>query len=282
MKERYKAIDGLKVFVTITIFLSHLNVILNTTDLGRTLYPFISCGAYGVNFFFVVSGFMMYLHYFDKFSTLNKEDYCFYVRRKISKLYPMYAITMSVFILLEMRDMFINGIFTQEYITDFIFRILISLPMLQSLSVKYEINLVFNSTAWFLSCLMIIYLVIPFIFWILQKRKNKKNANGFLLFIVSFGICAFFNQLWKKNPQMTGLFYCTPYIRFFHFFLGVSVGMILKNMKLSMMPPIFFNILEMLLIIVNMYAWIIHRLGGGAKRNYAVASGISDDLYFCT
>lgn len=119
MKERYNALDGLKVFVTITIFLSHLNVILDTTDLGKALYTFIASGAYGVNFFFVISGFMMYLHYYNEFSTLCPREYFSYIRKKIRKLYPMYAITMLVFVVIELKDIFVKGVYTQEYIKSF-------------------------------------------------------------------------------------------------------------------------------------------------------------------
>lgn len=174
MKKRFDAIDGLKVFATITVFLSHLGGILNTTDLGKELYSFFSSGAYGVNFFFVISGFMIYFHYYDRFSVLDKNSVLLYYKTKIRKLYPMYALTMSVFIFIGLRNSILQESFTQEYIKNFIIRIVISIPMLQTLSTKCAISQTFNAVAWFLSCLTIIYLIVPFAFYVLQRKLIKK------------------------------------------------------------------------------------------------------------
>ncbi len=259
MKKRYDVISGLKFFYILTIFLSHLNVIL-LTDFWKKIYVYISSGAYGVSFFFVVSGFFMYLNYYDRFGELNKKKIFIYLEKKIKKLYPMYAITMLVFIIMELRDILISGAFTWEYMKDFIFRVLLSTVMLQALSIKTTVSQTFNGAAWFLSCLMIIYVATPFIFWLLQKVKDKIISNGILLFAICFSLCAYFNYLWMKYPQESGIFYCSVYTRVFHYLLGVSVGMIFKNNTLSVGKR-FFDICEAVLIIINLYAWLIRKWG---------------------
>lgn len=173
----------------------------------------------------------------------------------------MYAITMLVFAIMELQRILVNGILSWAVLKDFLFRILLSGLMVQTLSLRTEISQTLNSAGWFLSCIMILYLITPPVFWILHKIKSRIISNGILLFIICFTLSAFFYYLWDKNPEQTGLFYCTPYIRFFHYFLGASVGMIFRNKK-TFLPDQCFDIFEIVLVVFNLYAWLIRYWGG--------------------
>lgn len=71
-KNHIKALTGLRFFAATLVMMMHFSEYIN---LPEFILPIIRAGGIGVSFFFVLSGFLLYLRYGDIFeSRLNKNE----------------------------------------------------------------------------------------------------------------------------------------------------------------------------------------------------------------
>ena len=85
----------------LVIVLHHLKI---ETFIQRS--NFITNGGLVVDFFFVLSGFVISLNYLDKIN--NKSD-LFNFQKKILRLYPLHILTLFIFIIIEFIKIFVNN-----------------------------------------------------------------------------------------------------------------------------------------------------------------------------
>ena len=85
----------------ITIVLHHLrvNTFIHTSD-------FIQNGGLVVDFFFVLSGFVIAYNYIDKIN--NKNDLIIFQKKRFYRLYPLHLLTLFVFIFIEILKLIAN------------------------------------------------------------------------------------------------------------------------------------------------------------------------------
>lgn len=134
-------------------------------------------------------------------------------------------------------------------------KLMLCIPMIQTLIPKISIAQAFNGAAWFLSCLFILYIVTPFILKMLYK-VNKRNKEIFIIMILTIVILECLLIILKDNIDIT---YCTPYIRIFYYFIGILAGIIFANKKETILGRAkrqSFELLELLSILVIVLGWI--------------------------
>ena len=78
--ERINSLTGLRAVAMMTIFCSHLNYLAETAF--RRVYSLTSNGRFGVNFFLVLSGFVLALGYSNRVNTNSAfQDIQFVIKR---------------------------------------------------------------------------------------------------------------------------------------------------------------------------------------------------------
>ena len=223
--ERINSLTGLRALAMVTIFCSHLSYLAETPFQG--VYSYIRNGRFGVNFFLVLSGFVITLGYSNKLDTNNRiQDFSF-VKKRISKIYIPYIITLllaiPLYVINAARGEGIN-------VKLLISQLIINISMVQSVIPFNKYSTSINGVSWFISTIFIIYLLIPGII-----RLNNKAAKHYtllkLLFLIlvimafNCGVYMVIRQIEYVRFADCGLsiIYINPLIRVFPFLLGIVV-----------------------------------------------------------
>ena len=80
--ERINSLTGLRACAMLTIFCSHLSYLAETPYQG--LYSYVRNGRFGVNFFLVLSGFVIALGYSNKLNINNRSKDVSFIKKRIS------------------------------------------------------------------------------------------------------------------------------------------------------------------------------------------------------
>lgn len=221
MKKSKKHINIFDIFrgvAIFSIFLSHLNFWNETNMAG--VYYWVSYARLAVDFFFILSGFL--LAYGMDGKSLKGKEYRNFIAKKIEKFYPLYIVTLLIGIIWYWYRHYTEG----GVVKDFIIRLIVSLPLLQSLVPIGNIANSFNGVFWFLSCTFVLYAISP---WLLKiNEKIKQNVKYVMLAfgvnIVAWGILYLVFQYLEYNLLSSynlSLVYSTPYIRVFYYIAGI-------------------------------------------------------------
>ncbi len=165
-KREIDALTSLRMVAALLVFLFHfqsLAIIRAHPDENYTLLEsVVLVGFIGVTMFFVLSGFLITLRYYDRFRD-GQVDLWDYVRKRIARIWPLYYVVLALTLALNQRPLFSpetipNWTITQGFFADY-----------------------GNSgipTAWSLTVEELFYLVAPLIYLvthsILQRRRVAK------------------------------------------------------------------------------------------------------------
>ena len=208
----------------LTIFCSHLNYLAETSFHG--FYSLTSNGRLGVNFFLVLSGFVLAIGYSNKLDENSIREDIHFVKKRISKIYIPYLITMIMAIpwyifQATSKDGFLN-------VKLLLCRLIINTGMIQSAIPYMKYSTSINEVSWFISTIFIIYLFTPGIL-----RLNNKAAKHYtllrlicLIFAVLVVNCCVYMVIREIEyvrfaDRYLSIIYINPIIRVFPFLLGI-------------------------------------------------------------
>lgn len=221
--DRIDSLTGLRAIAMMTIFCCHLSYLAETPLHG--LFNVIDNGRFGVNFFLVLSGFVLALGYSNKLNTNNRIQDFNFVKKRISKIYIPYLITLMLAIPLHIINVTLEeGINVKLFIS----RLIINISMVQCIIPFDKYSTSINGVSWFISTIFIIYLLAPGII-----RLNYKTAKNYsilklvlLIFTVLFFNCCIYmlirqiEYIWFADRDLS-IIYINPLIRIFPFLLGI-------------------------------------------------------------
>lgn len=164
-----------------------------------------------VLFFFMLSGFHITLTWKDK---INGNITDFYIRRA-SKVYPIQWLTCSFFVFTGIN--FVSG-----------WAIPFHFLCLQSLSPFWEINFTLNYPSWFLSSILVCYILTPLIFKTISHLSLWKWIIIYSFLVVSYSVMVF------ALPESVGtrwLCYINPCARLLDYLTGVTLAIFYKNVQ---------------------------------------------------
>jgi peptidoglycan/LPS O-acetylase OafA/YrhL len=218
----YPQLDSLRAFACFIVILFHSN--LNTyLDLHHKFNPFKN-GNYGVDLFFVLSGFLITSILVKQYVGTGKIiKFNFYMRR-ILRLYPPILIAVLIFLVpvlfIDKSFALSNMFFLMTYTGDCVM-------LFQHFfhSLKYPL---FFGHAWSLAIEEQFYLIFPFLLTFTlnyYRKKEKKNVIGtFLLFNILFIIIMVGSTVILKQ-----WFYKFFLWRFFQIFFGGYLALIFSD-----------------------------------------------------
>ena len=187
------------------------------TALANIAPGFLTAGPEMVSFFFVLSGFVMMIAYWDR-----EFDTARYFQARLVRIVPTYYLAFVAALFLETvafgkRAVVFNALFLQAWFP------------------PYPLSI--NGPSWSLSVEMFLYLSFPMILWMLKpKRISSHTLFGIAFFLWFFSQFVLMNLLnssfYKPAPSIpSDLIFYFPLSHFSTFFLGVAGGYFYLNRK---------------------------------------------------
>lgn len=185
----------------------------------------IKHGYLAVDFFFILSGFVIAFNYFEKLSLPSKKIiYQFYIKR-IARIYPLHLLVLLTYLsipiayLMTGKDLGETNKFSQE-------SFLLSLFLMQAWG--WVESLTWNIPSWSISTEMMAYLLFPLMVFILSRSGHRWGVKGAITaFVLALFIIIFIFSGTKNigdNIQTLGILRCA-----LEFFCGVCIWYITKN-----------------------------------------------------
>lgn len=246
------SLQSLRGIFALVIFLHHFPVN------GKGLFE--AGGSMGVEFFLLLSGFVMCAGYENKVDSDNLRFDKFFLKRVI-RVYPLHLLCLVGFIVLNIMHLNFKGL-------------LVLVPNWALLQSWIPIQTVYfsgNAVSWCLSDLMFFYAVFPAIIKLLHlHRHNFYITLGVLTVIYLTGISFIPESLWHP------LIYISPLFRLFDFVLGIVLWQIwIKYRKSSLcrsvilLPKSVKTVLEALVLCLVIIGAIVYT---HIPENYSAVS----------
>jgi len=111
MQSRLDGLTGLRIFAALWVVLFHFRQVTPTGIFEYPLIdPIIKNGQYGVDLFFVLSGFILSHVYFKVFEKkIAKADAWSFISFRFARLYPVHLATFLIMVLLFVAEMLLTG-----------------------------------------------------------------------------------------------------------------------------------------------------------------------------
>lgn len=218
------ALTGVRFVAALLVLLYHF---VRLPDAFSWLNNLFAEGQRGVEFFFVLSGFVLGYNYFPKATSLDRRDFW---AARVARVAPLYWLSLAVSLPLLARLLYVD--FKLDHVGAAGYGLLffvVTVPGLQTLTPLSELAQGWNTPAWSLSIEAICYLLFPGIV-ALASRLTRAACLG----IVSACIAALFafdwllphlperGTLWGISGQW--LYRITPIYNFPMFVTGVALS----------------------------------------------------------
>jgi peptidoglycan/LPS O-acetylase OafA/YrhL len=187
------------------VFMSH-NVIDSTVPF---IQHFFKEGYVGVEFFFVLSGFILAYNYQKLLVEKKISLKCFY-KARFARIYPLHLLTLVVAAVTAK-----NVVLNFEYLA----YLVANLTLLQSFIPLPDFYFAFNAPSWSISDEFAFYMAFPFIVCFATK---KVNAFRIILLIAAASILTL-TLFVTRDAHQHALFYINPVFRIFDFCLGITL-----------------------------------------------------------
>lgn len=212
--EKLRCIQGLRGYSIVLIVLWHLN------DIFPNCLP--STGDKGVEFFFLISGFLVAYKYYDNDHLMTCRTCVYYAISKVKKIYPLHLLTMLPMIVLSLRAVIKNS----AGATKLIFSILANIFLVQSWIPDSEIYWSLNLVSWFLSSLVFCYIAS---FVTMNWLKKQHGFSGILFILMLQFLIEVFALKYMSDELSTWLTYICPVYRFLDYSMGMCIFKLLKD-----------------------------------------------------
>lgn len=232
------SLTSFRFIAAIMVFIFHLNV-LKQYQLGSA----------GVQFFFVLSGFILAYNYHSKFSELNKISIKKFYKARFAKVYPIHVLTFLISAPIVLLYFNPEGL----YFIKLAFMSAINLLLVQSFIPIQSTYFNFNGVSWTLSVEAFFYLTFPFLLWAFTKLKVSQNIiKSLLVFFVVWVVLFQLNRnLNEDNHFYIWMLHIFPLARLFEFSTGMLLGLIfIKNSEKTILNKKIINVLELLCLLL--------------------------------
>ena len=241
-KKRLNVLQSWRFLAFLTIFVHHCAGMININ---------YGIAGLGVEFFFVLSGFMMAYNYWNKFDKkLTKKETWDFIVKKVKKFYPLliFTILLKAPVTLYKYYLEVGGI-NLEYFGITISRLIPSVFLFQSYIPNENYYYAFNGVAWFLDVIILCYLFTP---KIINKVRNLK-AKKLIVIMVIISITKFLYNYFivpLLGDYAGYASYIFPFYRFFDYLQGLLLGGIFLNLRNVKTNKLKMNILEIGVLIL--------------------------------
>ncbi|MBL7701261.1 MAG: acyltransferase [Ferruginibacter sp.] len=225
-KQFIPALTGIRAIAVYFIFFKHLNFFSPETQPG--LYLFVNQFYTFLTFFFVLSGFLIYYKYHG-ISTLNKTKLYNYFINRISRVFPILIILISITFFLG----YYHGLYSGRQAIKLYF---LNISLLKGFSSEYFLTGI--GPSWSMSVEELFYLLSPLIFLFIKK------ISGLVKFVILFYMLGIaITYLFSLHPSggfFSDHFFMMNYTffgRVFEFACGIYLAMLVKGKVKPLFVP---------------------------------------------
>jgi peptidoglycan/LPS O-acetylase OafA/YrhL len=228
----FPALTGLRALAAYLVFFHHFNP---SADRNSLLYKFFDQGLVGINVFYVLSGLLICMRYYDQVEA-SRRWAVKYMRNRIARIYPMYFL-LTVLTLLVAQ--FAPGLVMEEWhrysTVDRVVVSLLDLTMLKGFSETLKFSGI--GPGWSLTVEESFYITAPFL--MLALYRSKKFFFIFAAVLLGMGILltAFFSRHYVFGffHSYPFTFYYTFFGRCIEFFMGVRLALYIRERPASIL-----------------------------------------------
>jgi peptidoglycan/LPS O-acetylase OafA/YrhL len=241
--KRITQLDGLRGIAAMMVLALHYNTI-KTSFLTNNF--FVEKSWLFVDFFFVLSGFIIASNYYSKITNFN--SFISYFKKRIVRIFPLLLFTVIVYLIYEIIGLRFNLKTDPEPVSYYLLQTLDSLTFLNSTVLLGETQGM-NPPSWSISAEMISYLVFGLSLLFFKKNKIIIITGVIIILCMSFMIKQ--NNFAFKNGDFG----------FVRGLLGFNLGVLTFN--ISQMKNVKTNRFEipMIILITGMF-WITSKYTG--------------------
>lgn len=187
-----RTLQSLRFIFVLMVFMSHF------AYQGSGFSAFDAGGDCGVAFFFMLSGFVLSLRYG---SQIREGTFCYgrFMGRRLRKIYPLHLLCLLFFLVVSRSG--------------FDLATLLNVALLQSWVPDPYYYFSCNSVSWFLSSLLVCYVLFPFAY--------RRLSAGLTLVVFSAYLLTY---LMVPTDQVNAILYVHPLVRFVDFYIGMLLG----------------------------------------------------------
>ena len=254
-------LTGLRGVAALYVCIYHIQVYVQPY-----IYPefaqFLHEGYLAVDFFFILSGFVIALNYFNKINLTDKREIAIFYAKRIARIYPLHLLLLLLSLSVPLAYFITERTLAEggRYSIDAFF---MSIFMIQNWG--FTNTLVWNIPSWSISTEFFAYLMFPFIVAIIKWVSDKFHFKGVLILTISlFFSIAFVYSSFKADdlglyiPEL-GLLRCI-----IGFFIGVLIWFFYHEYKnwISARSKLLFY-LGLVILVLGSYSsllnyWYIH------------------------
>lgn len=183
-KKHIHALTGMRFFAAFLVLLMHFSDYIKFPDI---FLPIIKAGGIGVSFFFVLSGFLLYIRYGNVFeNNLSKAQILKFYKSRFFRIYPAYFLGL---LLVTVIHYVASTTITPNPLSNIqVSGWLVNLFALQTFSSNIFTQQFWNAPSWSVSTEFFFYFIFPFFLYFFTKHIR----SGFNLALA----IAFFLLLW--------------------------------------------------------------------------------------
>ncbi len=270
--KRIPQLEALRFVMCIVIVVSHFEFLDDSTVVGSFYKQYIHNPTLAVNYFFVISGFGMFLS--TNRSPVNLKDSLVFAYKKVRGIYVAYIISLaigSIYYIASRNEGLI------EAIVKMLAYFFIDVCFLQSLSGMSVVTNSLNGVCWFISSLFFCYLLSPLMLRlcdVMKKKSIKMCIIGFwsgvlALFIIS-KIAMHIDSLRLLGGMVDNFSYSHPFVRVWYVFLGMMTGVLFEKTECK-----WGSLMEMFCTIIVLFYFVC----GNSIRNAIAETPILDDMF---
>ncbi|MBP1586148.1 MAG: acyltransferase [Lachnospiraceae bacterium] len=178
-----------------------------------------------VSVFFVLSGFLLTLKSEDGSGHQGFKENISSAWNRIRKLYPLHLVLMVICIPLTIYR---AGYFDPM---DILIKVVCNVFLIQSLVPNADIAASLNGVSWYLSTILILYIIFPYLYRAFKKiRSNAVYACLLVLWVVLQTAVLFVTYRYCRIDSMiVYLTHCCPLYRVFDLLSGMMLGFMVKQ-----------------------------------------------------
>ncbi len=220
MKAQINALTSTRAVAAIMVVIHHFaDAVFPFSALPRVFHS----GDIAVSYFFVLSGFVLFISYHDE--TISFGDF---FKRRVARIVPVYILALVLMILVAVGflNYSLNGVAFKE--------IALSGLFLQAYVPSYP--LVLNSPAWTISVEMFFYALFPLFLMLLNKNRTVFMTATLLLFVLAqYFHLKYYTQRWSLPDSIVDTVFFNPVVHINQFLIGMTGGYLFIN-KRTIMP----------------------------------------------
>lgn len=206
-RQRNKSIEGARAIGAVIVLLWHLNHFLDPYLSGFTLRT-VFRGEWANVFFFALSGFLV--SYTRNHDAELPSGYTF-VKKRILTIYPLWLLTIVFFVVLNGTTLYLRNQVSFQTVSVLVLQAAVDILLIQSWIPGYPYLFEMNGPGWFLSAMLLLWLLtIPFL-KIIRKWNSKQQTYvvAILLLIQSMWTWACYNCIFFEK-YATGIWWMYP------------------------------------------------------------------------